>query len=190
MRAHIDYQQPNTGDSEINHRIQVARVKFAQMSNLFRNFSINLHVRISFLNAFVRSRLTYSCQNWNLNKSQLDRIDVCYRIFLRQMLRGGFKRVDADNGDFRFRMSNEHVLQLCGVEDVSEFVKRQQINYAAHVVRMSHERSIKRLMFNSDKCTKPGRRAETLLEKVVKMRNSSLDAFCNDAMNRRIGKSA
>jgi len=62
LGAFIDATQPNTGESEMNHRIQLACIKFSEISNLLQNFHIN-HTRVSFLNCFVRSRLTYSSQN-------------------------------------------------------------------------------------------------------------------------------
>jgi len=62
LKAFIDATQPNTGESEMNHRIQLACIKFSEISNLLQNFHIN-HTRVSFLNCFVRSRLTYSSQN-------------------------------------------------------------------------------------------------------------------------------
>ena len=57
-----------------------------------------------FLNIFVRSRLCYSCQNWNLTQHQYDRLDVAYRVFLRRMVRGGFRFRDERNGDYRLVM--------------------------------------------------------------------------------------
>ena len=66
LGAYINCKEPNTGDSEINQRIQLACAKFAELSNLLQNFHINLRTRILFLNCFVRTRLTYACQNWCL----------------------------------------------------------------------------------------------------------------------------
>ena len=40
------------------------------------------------MDSFVRSRLTYCCQNWNLNQAQFDRLDVAYRRFLTEWLEG------------------------------------------------------------------------------------------------------
>eukprot|EP00111_Clytia_hemisphaerica_P012845 TCONS_00037761-protein len=104
------------------------------MSNLLQNFQINLRVCIFFLNSFVRNRLTYSCQNWNLTSLQYDRLDVTYRMFLRRMVRGGFRYVDEVNHDFRYVISNNHLHTICGTSDVNVFIKQQQRNYAAHVV--------------------------------------------------------
>ena len=88
LGSYLNYNEPNTGDTEVNHRIQLARLKFAEMSNVLQNFSINLSTRISFLNRFIRSRITYSCQNWNLTTDQYNRLDICYRNLLRRMVRG------------------------------------------------------------------------------------------------------
>ena len=38
---------------------------------------------------FVRSRLTYSCQNWNLTTAQFVKLDITYRTLLRRMVRRG-----------------------------------------------------------------------------------------------------
>ncbi|XP_066934405.1 uncharacterized protein [Clytia hemisphaerica] len=67
----ISHDEPNTGNAEVNNRIQMASAKFNEMSNLLQNQRINLRTRINFLNSFVRSRLTYACQNWNLKKINL-----------------------------------------------------------------------------------------------------------------------
>jgi len=71
------FPKPNTGDIEVNHRIQMAQaIKFATMSNLLQNSRIILKTRIKFLNSFVRSRLTYACQNWNLTLVMRVRIGI------------------------------------------------------------------------------------------------------------------
>ena len=78
----IKYNEPNTGETEVNQRIQMSQSKFAEMSNLLQNFSIYLRTRVMFLNSFVRSRLSYACQNWNLTQSQYDRLDVLSLIHI------------------------------------------------------------------------------------------------------------
>ena len=40
LGAYINSQQHNTGDSEVNNRIQLACVKFAELSNLLQNFHV------------------------------------------------------------------------------------------------------------------------------------------------------
>ena len=77
----------------------MAYAKFATMANL-QNSKIHLKTRVKFLNSFIRSRLIYSCQNWNLTMGQFEKLDVTYRNLLRRMIRGGFKRIGDNDGDF------------------------------------------------------------------------------------------
>ena len=52
------------------------------------------------MNVMVCCRHTYSCQTWNINKLQQERIRSAYTNLLRRMVRGGFKRkVDENDED-------------------------------------------------------------------------------------------
>ena len=159
------------------------------MSNLLQNLNVKLTTRIMFLNSFVRSRLTYACQNWNLTRYQYDRLDITYRIFLRRMVRGGFRFIDEVNGDYGYVINNARLHEICGTSDVSLFIKSQQRNYAMHVVRMDITRSVKLLMFNDDKYVKRGRPAKSLLDQVVENENISIDQFCTLALSKKSGRS-
>ena len=185
LGSYLYHNEPSTGDIELNHRIQMANGKFSELLNLFQNYKINLHTRIKFLNSFVRSRLTYSCQNWNIKSSQYERIDVVYRLFLRRMVRGGFRHcTDVDN-QFKFKLSNYKIHNLCNTSDVSNFIKGQQNNYAAHLIRTSRDRSTKKLLFNDDKYTKVGRVVPSLLVQVVHNKHTTIDEFCNYAISKK-----
>ena len=99
------------------------------------------------------------------------------------MIRGGFKRMGGENdGDFRYKLTNDKMHKICGTSDVSEFIKNQQKSYASHVVRMPVDRSSKQLMFNNDKYHRVGRPVPSLLEQVLINNNSSMDMFINNSM--------
>ena len=66
----IVFNEPSTGDTEVELQIEMAENKFYELSKIFMNFSIRLPTRIKILNAVVRSRLTYSCQTWNITARQ------------------------------------------------------------------------------------------------------------------------
>lgn len=189
LGAVLHYKQPNTGETELNHRIQMANAKFVEMSNLLQNVNINLRLRVFFLNSFVRSRLSYACQNWNLTQQQYDQLDTTYRLFLRRMVRGGFRRVDSDGNDFRYAIDNERLHGLCGTSDLNVFIKQQQYNYSVHVIRMSLDRSTKMLMFNDDRYSKRGRFSKSLLDQVVANKNCSVDELCKMALRSKNGRS-
>jgi hypothetical protein len=64
----IKFNIPSTGDAEIDLRISVAESKFMQLSKKLCNRNTNLIIQVYILNTMVRSRLTYSCQTWNIKQ--------------------------------------------------------------------------------------------------------------------------
>ena len=105
--------------------------------------------------------------------------------FMVCMIRGGFSHVDEQRNDYRYRINNEKLHNICGTDELSIFIKKQQVNYSKHVIRMPQSRSLKMLMFNSDKYTKRGRPSKTLLEQVVENNTTTIDMLCNQAMMRK-----
>ena len=92
LGSQIQYNQTNTGDTELSSRINMAESKFYQQGMKFMNRKIKLSIRVSILNSLVRSRLTYGCQTWTLDKRQTDKISSVYVTMLRKMIRRGFER--------------------------------------------------------------------------------------------------
>ena len=113
------------------------------------------------LNSSVCSRLTYLCQNWNLTVGQFEKLDVTYRNLLRRMIRGGlkrigdydggFKRIGDNDGDFWCKLNNEKFHVISCSSNASNFIQKQENNYAGHVVRMPIERCEEQLTFHDDK---------------------------------------
>ena len=137
-------------------------------------------------NSMVRSRLTYSCQTWNLNQQQQKRVRSCYNTMLRKMIRHGFERRNRDENDFTFMITNDEVLQLCKTEDVISHIEKQQTKYLAHIARRSNANTVKRLLFNDDKNRKQGRPIKTLEQYVLENNNMSADQFYRGALRRNI----
>ena len=73
------------------------------------------------------------------------------------MIRGGFKRIGDNDGDFRQKLNNKKVHAICCTSNVSNFIQKQQNDYAGHVVRMPIECCEKQLMFNDGKYYRIGR---------------------------------
>ena len=129
----ISQNKPNMGEIEINHRIQMAYAKFATMTNLIQNSKIHLNTRVKVLNSFVRSRRKM------------------------KMIRGGFKSIGDNDEYFRYKLNNLKIHAICCTSDVSNFIRKQQKNYAGHLVRRHIERCEKQLMFKDNKCHRTGR---------------------------------
>ena len=138
------------------------------MANLIQNSKIHLNTRVKILNSFVRGKLTYSRQNWNLTVGQFEKLDVTYRSLLRKMVRGVFKRIGDNDEHFRCKLNNEKVHAICYTYDVSNSIWKQQKNQAGQVVRMPIERYQKQLLFNDYKNHKIGRVTPFPLEQLLK----------------------
>ena len=133
----------------------------------------------------VRSRLTYSCQAWNITQHQKERIDATYNNMLRKMIRDGFreKNTREQNNDpdqehnFSYILTNENVLNICKTENVNKYVSTQQAKYLAHLARQPNNTLTKRLLFNDNKNIKRGRPFVTLEQQVLNSMNMTADEF-------------
>ena len=179
----IKYDEPSTGDTEVELRINVAESKFYELSKKFLNHNIFLRTRIKIFNSIIRSRLTYTCQTWNLNTRQSDHINSCYTSMLRKMVKRGYRRKPGT--EWSFVLSNKDLHTICGTEDVSDFTARQQKKYLAHLSRQPNTSMTKKLLFNSNDASKPGR-ISTLETKVLMNENCTRDKFYRKALNREI----
>ena len=169
LGASIYYNDPHTGDSEINQRIGSAECKYYEHAKKLLNYRINLNTRVKILNALVRSRLSYGCQTWTLNLEQKNKINSFYCGLLRRMVRGGFKRKE---DSMAFQRSNKDILEVCKTEEMTTFIARQQKCFLAHIIRRADDTLVKSLTFNTDTTHRRGR--STSLRKTV-LRNERME---------------
>ena len=79
----VRFDEPSTGDAEIDLRISITQAKFYEIIKKLTNFKIHLNTRVLIFNSLVPSRLTYSCQTWNLTQIQMQKINSAYITVLR-----------------------------------------------------------------------------------------------------------
>jgi len=176
----IKYNEPTTGDTELNLRVDVAENAFYSHGKNLMNQKIALKTRVQILNSLVRSRLTYSCPVWTLTSSQQDKINSAYTSTLRKMVKNGYKRKE---NQWSFVYTNDNIRRICQTSDVLTFVTNQQRNYAAHIIREDNSSIAKRLFFNNDKTRMQGRQI-TLRTIVLKNEECSESEFFELAMRR------
>ena len=182
LGSQIHYKQATTGEAEITSRIDMAESKFYEHGKKFMNYRIKLSVRISILNSIVRSRLTYGCQTWILTTAQKDRLNAAYTSMIRKMVRGGYKRKQDEWG---YKLTNQNLLDIGKTEAISAFIERQKKRYLAHLIRLPNTSVIKRILFNSDTTTVPGRQT-TFLQSVLDVQNMNLQQFGRLALAKKI----
>ena len=180
LGCEIKFDEPTTGLTELNTRIDAAECKFYSLAKNMFNRRIKLKTRTLMLNSLVRSRIIYSCQTWSLTKAQLDRMNAQYMLFIRKMTTGGFKR--KENG-MAFAYTNKDLLKIAGTTDLPQYIKEQQCKYICKVVRKDNTSIVKRLLFNDNPATKPGPKS-TLLTSVLASEKCTPEQLYQKAINR------
>lgn len=196
LGSKLRYDKPQTGDIEVNARIEAGRCKFAQLQNLLTNRHIAMKYRMRFFDAHVRSRMTYACQTWTLKKAQRDKLDAAQMKLLRRMVVRGncYKSQYSESSetteepDYSLLYTNERIYEITGAGELSDYIGKQQAKFAAHTVRESNCRETKQLMFNRD-AGKKGGRAGDLLHQVLayyQYADTERDVFFRRARNREM----
>ena len=101
------------------------------------------------------------------------------------MIGNGYRRKNtSDEQCYKLLYTNIDIYRICNTCDISEFIKKQQRNYAAHLVRSGNDRMTKKLFFQDDKCSKRGRNTNTLLKQVLENLGMDKQVFVNKAKAR------
>ena len=157
---------PNSNIVMIQHRIASATAKFAELKDMFKNHRINIKIRVKFLMAFVRSRLTYNCCTLFNASKDIKKLEVEWTRLLRllrRLVRNGMKRRAAPppnisqeekeqgNWDYSYVYTNTDIHRICRTSTIEEFVTIQHLKWIAHVVRMENGTLEKQTLFMEGK---------------------------------------
>ena len=186
LGSHAHENQPSTGDFEIAYRKQMAQQAFEANRKLFKNHRVSLKLRVQLMDSLVKSRLCYGVGNWSLTKAQKATLDAAWLKCLRKVIRNGWKRKDDPQNPFKLFYRNDDVYQITGSKPLSTFISKQQESFLAHCMRAPDESTTKQLLFNTNKYTKRGRHAPTLIENVLEDRGETLEEFCEKALDRQL----
>ena len=181
LGCEIKFNEHTTRAAELNLRSDAAECKFYSLGRSMFNMKINLKIRITMLNALVRSRIVYACQTWNVTQTQMRKMSSVYTTMIRKMTKGGYKRKD---GSWSYVHTNADLLRMSKTMPLESFVHKQQRNYVGHIVRKDNTSIVKRLMFNDDTSHKQGPQ-NTMLTSVIKTEACSPDELFRDAIARK-----
>ena len=116
------------GKTELDYRINSAKCAFAEHRGMLTNKNITLRTRITFLNGFVRSRLTYGCHAWRPTQAELSKLNATYNKFRRGMIWNGFKRKqehcnyndeNTTEIDWPYKISNEKLYKITNTVNIT-----------------------------------------------------------------------
>ena len=194
LGVYFSYNNVKIGQEEMNNRINSAQNAFVQTRKMLTNKNIELQTRIMFLNALVRSRLTYGCHAWRPSGPELQKLDATYRYFLRHMIFRGHARVnpppragtqaassedseDDSEYDWRFLITNADLHSITKTTTVSDYYHQQQFNWISHLIRRDNDNVGKILTFHNVVRTKRGRKSLSILERVIQHSGLSRSEF-------------
>ena len=132
-----------------------------------------MKTRVLIFNSMVCSRLTYSCQTWNISIAEMNKINSVYIGILRKLVRNGL-RVPVSHDEHFTYLPNRWYWNF-------RFKTTIQLP-RTYMARQSNQCLTNRLIFNANIRIKIGRPTETLEDKVMKSSGLTKDAFYKEAL--------
>ena len=112
---------------DIQHRIILGNVAFEKYKKVWMQGSkINLKIKIKIYEAYVTSVMLYNCNSWATPQNLFDKLDICHRKHLRQILKMTYPII----------ISNKALYKRCGVTPLSERVTYARWKMLGHVLRI------------------------------------------------------
>ena len=180
---YLGHTLSNNGSEQsafLSQRITSAYSKWNELKRVLTDNRIFIKIRMKFLSACVRSRLTYSVQSGLLNSNETLKLESIWINFLRRLVRNGYKRVnvppsrrrnrsrssrssrssqsettvetgDDEDIDWRFRLTNQNIMEITKSEPISKFCLSQHLKYIAHVTRLPNSAIQKQILFQTNK---------------------------------------
>ena len=199
LGSNLKNDEPFTGDCEVHSRINLAKGQFESMRHILCNQDIYMWTRLTFYNAFIRSRMTYACQTWTLTSEQTRKLVAADADLKRRMIRGAFRRIGGETSEVvdtienpqKYIYDNNSVYKFCKTRDqkpsepLSVYINKQRQKFAAHIIRQPNNRHTKQLLFNDDKNKLSGNNLGSLLKQAAASKGVTECQFMREARDRK-----
>ena len=196
--GHMLTNETVTTPTYITNQISSAYIKWNELKPMLMNKQIKLSTRVKFLEAYVRSRLLYSVQAWQLNANEMRKVESVWNNFLRRMIKGGFERknvpkskdeiIPVEEINWAYKINNQMLREITKTTELKHFCEMQHLKYVAHVIRNDNNSIQKRLLFCDTRSNRWKRLAsyigvdETQLRKTM-MDKNKFNRLVNELMN-------
>ena len=137
----------------VNARIASATGQYHKFRHVFSDRTINKFSKIRFLEAYVRSRLTYAVAATVPTEATLGSLSACWYRFLRRLHPFGFARKSLPDGSAgtAFTMTNDALNSYFSTPPIRDYMHVQFLNYIAHIVRRDASHPTKKALFIESK---------------------------------------
>ena len=114
--------------ADIKHRCQLGNFAFSRFKKVWlMGPKISLSKKLKVYEAQVTSVILYNCNSWATPKNILEKLDICQRKHLRQILKYRWPTV----------ITNKTLYKRCKCSPLSERVEKSRWNMLGHVLRMT-----------------------------------------------------
>ena len=111
---------------DINQRCIKGNIAFNSYKNVWlQGRRINIRKLIQIYEAMVVSVIMYNCSSWAATKDTLEKLDVCHRNHLRQILNIKYPTI----------ISNKKLYEICRTKPLSQRVKLSRWRMLGHILR-------------------------------------------------------
>ena len=111
---------------EIKRRIVLAKSAFSKLSNILRNTSLSMRIRMQVLNCYVYSVLLHGSETWSIISDMRKHLESCEMWFLRRMMRIPWTD----------KVRNEEVLKRAGTgRKLILEIRLKQMRFLGHLIR-------------------------------------------------------
>ena len=130
----VNIQDSGRQEAEINERVTAAVRAYHAMSNSFvGKREVSRRTKLSVYRSIYCPILTYGCESWVMTNTMKSKLQAAEMKYLRRVK--GITRRD--------RVRNELVRSELKVEPLMTRIKRQQLRWFGHLLRMDENRQVK-----------------------------------------------
>ena len=169
-------------DDDVSTRIGKASASFGRLTKrLWNERGVRLATKISVYCAVVLPTLLYGCEAWTPYRRHIRRLDQFHMRSLRRIA----------NIKWQDMISNTEVLQRCAQNGIEHHIKRAQLRWSGHLVRMADDRIPKAVFYgelDAGKRTRGGQRKryKVVLKATLKSCGVPHNTWESTAMDRAL----
>ena len=112
---------------DIKRRLALARIAFTRLQNIWRSGRFSQKTKLRILNSNVLSVLLYGAEMWRVTSTDLNKVDVFHRSYLRRVLRRFWP----------YHLSNEELYKATGTTPISALIRERRWRWIGHILRTS-----------------------------------------------------
>ena len=132
---------------EVLRRIGKAAHVLASLTNVWKDNSIPMKLKVRLWDSLMISILLYGCELWTLSKSDLKMLDGFYFRGVRRITRK-MRGVDDEVQD---RAARETVFEAAEVVPVERIIRERRLRWTGHVFRMEEEEGVRKCLLEEER---------------------------------------